>query len=223
MNKQTSIKAQMVDPRTLLANPWNTNQCSPEIEKKLDASIRKNGMFKAIIVRELPTGELQIIGGEHRSQSAVRVGLTEVPVSNLGPIDDLQAKEIGVLDNTRYGHDDAGQLAKLLEELGTVEDLAVILPYTDIELADIFGAGSIDLDLLDLLGTAPAGEEEPLEERKPAAAQTHQTMRFRVPVEDVELASAKLEKIMKLQGFDDKDSLTNAGDALIYLLKSVEI
>ena len=213
----------MADPQKLLPNPWNTNHFAPDIEKKLDASIQKNGMFKAIVVRELPTGELQILGGEHRAQSAVRVGLTEVPVSNLGQISDKQAKEISVLDNTRYGHDDSAQLAKLLEEIGSMEDLSAILPYTDAEMNDIFSSSSIDLDLLDLLG---GDEGKELDESPPPApknAQTHQTMRFRVPVEDVEEASAKLEKIMKLQGFDDKDSLTNAGDALIYLLKSVDI
>lgn len=222
MNKQTSIQAQMADPRSLKPNPWNTNKCSPDIERKLDASVAKNGMFKAIIVRTLPGGELQIIGGEHRAQAAIRVGLTEVPVSNLGEIDDRQAKEIGVLDNTRYGHDDAGQLAKLLEELGTVEDLSAILPYSDTELANIFSATDIDLDLLDLLDPS-AGGNEPPPTTVATSKQTHQTMRFRVPIEDSEELSAKLEKVMKLHGFDKADSLTNAGDALVFIMKSLEV
>jgi hypothetical protein len=43
-----------------------------------------------------------------------------------------------------------------------------------------------------------------------------------VPVEDVQWASQLIEGEMKRQGFKDEDSLTNAGHALISLLKRLE-
>ena len=45
-----------VDPASLKKNPWNTNIVSPESERKLDESVRRNGMFKPVLVRRLPSG-----------------------------------------------------------------------------------------------------------------------------------------------------------------------
>lgn len=217
MTKQAYPSA---DPKSLAPNPWNTNSCSPELEKKLDASVSKLDMFKPIVVRELEDGTLQILGGEHRAQSAIRVGLTSVPVFNLGKIPDKKAKEIGLVDNARYGSDDTLELARLLEELGSVEDIAAFMPFTDREVANIFASVEINLDELDM-------SEEELRPTAPTdsapTVQTHQTMRFRVPTEDVQELSDKLEKVMRLQGFDEKDSLVNAGDALVWLLNRVTV
>lgn len=208
------------DPKSLAPNPWNTNSCSPELEKKLDASVSKLDMFKPIVVRELADGTLQILGGEHRAQSAVRVGLASVPIFNLGRITDKKAKEIGLVDNARYGSDDTLALARLLEELGSVEDITSFMPFSDSEVSNIFASVSINLDELDMSEEDMlAGTSAP----SPAKAQTHQTMRFRVPAEDVQGLSDKLEKVMRLQGFDEKDSLVNAGDALVWLLNRVEV
>lgn len=209
-----------VNPKVLTSNPWNTNSCSPELEKKLDASVSKLDMFKPIVVRTLADGTLQILGGQHRVESAIRVGLGKVPIFNLGTITDKKAKEIGLVDNARYGADDTVALARLLEELGSVEDITAFMPFSDADMSSIFSSMEIDLDSLDMT-------EEDLLPKTPEPSstklQTHQTMRFRVPTEDVQNVSDKLEKIMKLQGFDEKDSLINAGDALVWLLNRVEV
>lgn len=52
-----------IDTSALSPNPWNTNELTPEAERKLDESIRRNGMFKPIIVRERADGKLEIVGG----------------------------------------------------------------------------------------------------------------------------------------------------------------
>lgn len=210
-----------VDPKALAPNPWNTNSCSPELEKKLDASVKKLDMFKPIVVRTMPDGTLQILGGQHRAESAVRVGLSKVPVFNLGTITDKKAKEIGLVDNARYGSDDTVALARLLEELGSVEDITAYMPFSDADMSSIFSSMEIDLDALDM--TEDEMAPRPVVESTSGKVQTHQTMRFRVPTEDVQNISDKLEKIMKLQGFDEKDSLINAGDALVWLLARVEV
>jgi hypothetical protein len=205
-----------IDPKLLRPNPWNTNVVSPSGEAKLDASVRRLGMFKAVLVRELPGGELQILGGAHRVQSAIRLGLKKIPIWNLGPIDDAKAKEIGLVDNGRYGADDAIALAELLEGMGDLRELSTFMPYSDAELTAIFSSSSIDLDEI---GDEDTGPPEPPPARAP---KTHTMMRFKVPVEDAERIGDLFEKIMKRQGFTEADALTNAGDALVWVVSEFE-
>ena len=144
------MKLEQLDPTLLKPNPWNTNIVSPENEQKLEGSIDRLGMFKPVIVRTLPDGTLQILGGEHRAEIAVNKLSESIPVLNLGVIDDTRAKEISLIDNGRYGSDDTLKLAELLEDLGGAEVLSTFTPFSDAEFESIFSAKSIDLDDLDL-------------------------------------------------------------------------
>ncbi|MPQ56285.1 ParB/RepB/Spo0J family partition protein [Duganella sp. FT27W] len=202
------------DPRTLTPNPWNTNIVGPDNEAKIDASIKRLGMFKPIVVRTLASGELQILGGEHRNGSAIRLGMTEVPIVNLGQISDKKAKEIGLVDNGRYGSDDTLLLTKLLEEIGTPAELGAFLPYSDSEFESIFASSTIALDDLDF---PDEGTPTPSPSTT-AAPQTHVIMRFKVPVGDSATITDAIERTMKRQRFTDEDSLTNAGHALVHII-----
>lgn len=214
----SQVTADVVDPTRLEPNPWNTNVVSPDNEAKLEASIKRFGMFKPVVVRELADGTLQILGGEHRAQAAVRMGLKRIPIVNVGRIDDAKAKEISLVDNGRYGSDDTLQLAELLEGLGTVEELASFMPYAETDLASIFSSVNIALDDLDL----PEEDEAPkLPKEKPV--QTHQIMRFKVPVDDVAMVTDLIERVMKVQKFTESDSLANAGDALVFICQNSEV
>lgn len=210
-------KTETIDPALLVPNPWNTNVVSPDNEAKLEESIRRFGMFKPVVVRELDDGTLEILGGEHRAGVAKRMGLKKIPVINLGKIDDKKAKEISLVDNGRYGTDDTLQLAELLESLGDADDISTFMPFSETDLASIFSSVNIALDDLDLDDTEPAPS---LPKEKPI--QTHTIMRFKVPVEDQSWVTDLIEKTMKSQKFTESDSLTNAGDALVYLLKQLE-
>ncbi|MCL2874755.1 MAG: ParB/RepB/Spo0J family partition protein [Betaproteobacteria bacterium] len=197
----------------LRPNAFNTNVVSPDNESKLEESIRRLGMFKPVIARELHDGTLEIIGGEHRAGAAKRMGIKTVPVINLGRIDDNKAKEISLVDNGRYGTDDTLQLAQLLEELGNADELASFMPYSDNDLATIFASVNIALDDLDL-----PDDEEKAPSLKEKPIQAHQIVRFKIPVDDASWLTSLVEKTMKAQKFTESDSLTNAGDALVYLL-----
>jgi len=205
------------DPRYLIPNPWNVNVMSPDNERKLEASITRVGMFKPVVVRELEDGTMQIIGGEHRAAAAIRLGMKKIPFVNMGQVTDKKAKEVSILDNSRYGQDDTLQLAELLEGLGSPDDIASFLPYTDGDLASIFSSVNIALDDLDI------GDEDEivpsLPKEKPI--QTHAVMRFRIPVNDVEWITKLIESTTKSQKLVDADSLTNVGDALVFLLNRV--
>lgn len=209
----------MAAPDALKPNPWNTNNVPPDGEAKIDESLRRHGFIKPIIVRELTDGTLEILGGEHRRDAALRLGLDQVPVFNLGRIGEKKAKEIGLIDNARYGHDDTLGLAALLGELGSIEELSTFLPYSDMDFESIFSSASIELDDFDIDDATSHAPSAP----KVPAVQTHQVMRFKVPAQDCSDVQAKIEKVLKRQGFTESDQLTNAGDALVWLLNQVEV
>lgn len=206
-----SYEHSLIETNRLRGNPWNPNVLDPASESKLDASLKRLGFFKPIIARELEGGVLEILGGHHRWESAIRVGLTEVPVVNLGEVDDSKAKEIGLADNGRWGHDDAGKLADVFADLD-LEEIAEFLPYSENDLAAIIATSEIDLDDLNL----DNDDDVPLGDTKTPPTDT--IMRFKVPVRDAEAISSAIGAVTRAQGFDGSNALTNAGDALVWLL-----
>lgn len=209
-------QGQSVPIETLFPNPWNTNRITdPAIEAKLLESVKELGAFKPILVREVKGGKLQILGGEHRWKAAKQLGMEEVPVWNLGVISDEKAKKIGLIDNARYGEDDTLGLAALLKELGN--EFMRIMPISDVDLAALADASNLALDDLDSIDSGP-----PVDLKDLKAAPTSQMLRFKVPVDDVAWASKLIEREMKTEGFTQEDSLSNAGHALISLLRKIE-
>lgn len=217
--KTNSLKIEHVDPASLKHNDWNTNVVSPENEAKIEASIDRYGLFKPVLVRTLANGDFEILGGAHRTEAAIRKGIDSVPIINLGTLEDAKAKEISLVDNGRYGADDALKLSELLDSLDTGhDDLSSFLPYSNDEMESLFATTSIALDDLDL----PEDDEESAPLSTAPSIQTHQVMRFKVPVGDAEVVTDIIETIMKNQEFTESDSLTNAGDALVWLAKQFE-
>ena len=203
----------------LRPNEWNCNHVSPENEARLRESLKRFGAFKPLIVRTLEDGSLQILGGYHRWVVARDCGYTQLPIFNVGRISEKQAKEISLADNGRYGEDDTLALAELLKEIGGSDEASLFLPFADDELTSIFSATSVALDEIDL--TSDDDNTEPLPDLAATKVQTHQMMRFKVPIDDAESVSKLIEKTMKTQRFTDEDSLTNAGNALVHLLKNL--
>ena len=217
---QPSFTVTMVDFKDLQPSPWNPNVVSPDNEAKLEESIRRHGFFKPVLVRQLENGSLQIIGGEHRARAAARIGHIKTPVINLGKISDKKAQELCLLDNGRYGTDDTLQLAGILEELGSAEDLSKFMPYTDADLHSIFSSVNIALDDL---GIGDDGDDAPQVATKERPVQTEQIMRFKVQVEDAGELSKLIERVMKSQKMNEKDALRNAGDALVYICQHSKV
>lgn len=205
-------------PSQLRKNSWNTNKVSPENERKIRASLKRNGIFKPIIVRETKDGEYEILGGQHRWEQAIELGLETIPVFNLGEIDDNRAKEIGLADNARYGSDDTVELAELLKSLGDIEELQNFLPYGASDFDAIFTA-NIALDELEIDEDLEVELETP-EEIEPVTkpTKTHTLMRFKVPIADAERITALIASTQKEYGFTKADELTNVGDALVQIL-----
>lgn len=219
---QGALKLTYEDPRSLKKNSWNPNKMSPEAESKLRNSIQKNGHVKPIIVRELEDGSLEIVGGEHRVDVSIDLGMDSVPVVNLGVISDEQAKKALLIDNSRYGEDDAASLSALLEDIGTADELAEWTTYSTDDLAALLGSSATDdLSYLDELNSLEDGDDE-----LPAVAvpevQTHQNMKFKVPAEDAHFVKDVIDSIAKSQKLDDSDSAVRAGDALMWLIRDYQ-
>lgn len=223
----THTRFETLDPRLVQPSPWNANVVSHENEEKLRASIERHGMFKPILVREIypsPVGRgdetptIECIGGWHRCEQAIELGYTEVPAINLGPIDDEKAKEISLADNARYGIDDTLKLSELLGELDS-SAIEAIMPWTSRDIAALTASLSVDIDDLDLdEPVIDDSDEEPEEAPAPKTVKTHQNLRFRNSVQDAARIAALINKTMQEQGFTKEDDLTNAGDALAFLL-----
>lgn len=212
------MKLKHVDPRGLSPNPWNPNKVSPEGMERLTESLRRHGWVKPVLVRELDGDILEILGGQHRVEAAIALRQAEVPVLNLGKIADDRAKEIGLIDNARYGADDADALAEIIEEIGGKDAVAEFLPFSDAELASLVTDVSDD-DIDDLV----EGDENDSKPEKPEPSRkTHSVMRFKVSVEDEDLVRELVEEVKLEQGFVEDDDLTNAGDALVYIAKQLK-
>lgn len=207
---------------TLRPNPYNSNRVTAENERKIRESIRRNGLFKPIVVRELADAEgYEIIGGQHRWEQAKELGFTEIPIASLGKISDSRAKEIGLLDNARYGADDTLSLSAILKDIGDADEIQTFMPFGETDLAALFNASQINLDDLTVpepdLGAAPAPEPEA---PAPKVSKTHTLMRFKVSIGDAERLTALIARTQKEQGLTTADDLTNAGDALIHILST---
>ena len=209
---------QQINPHDLRPNPWNTNSVPPDAMEKLIASLQRHGWVRPVLARRSGAG-LEILGGQHRVEAAKELGHDTVPVIVLENVTDDRAKEIGLIDNARYGEDDATALADLMEELGGVLEMAEFLPIGDTEIAAL--STEIDDDEIENLLNGE-DEKDDKDEKPSKPTKTHQTMRFKVPLADADAVQDAIEKIMSDQGFTDSDSLTNAGDALIWLVKESE-
>lgn len=212
-----------LDPRSILPCPWNTNVVSHENEEKLRASIERHGMFKPIIVRVLEDGQHECVGGWHRCEQAIEIGYAKVPVCDLGAISDEKAREISLADNARYGLDDALKLNELLKDLD-LDAVETTMPWTAQDIEAMTASIAVNVDDLDLDNVELPDEDEdgPEEAPEPKAPKTHQLLKFRCTLADAGKISELVSKTMVAEGFTASDSLTNAGDALAFILFSAE-
>lgn len=88
------IKLSLIDPRSDQPRKHFDRDSLDE----LAASIRKNGLFQPILVREYGFGRYQIIAGERRFRAAKLAGLTEISAIVLEK-DDEETAQIALIEN----------------------------------------------------------------------------------------------------------------------------
>lgn len=203
-----------ISPKSLRKNSWNTNKVSVENEEKLDKSIKEYGVFKPILCRTV-NEELEIIGGEHRVDAAIRLGLAEVPVVNLGNISDDKAKKIGLLDNGRYGSDDFAELQNLINSLENPEEIMKTLPYNFEDFEGLFQTEDINLDEIPSFDDADEEEVEILDKTTIKLPETHATIKFKIPLEFIQDFDKKIKDREEELGLEYDDKLKNMGNAIL--------
>ena len=208
-----------ISPKKLKKNQWNTNKVSIENEEKLDKSLKEYGLFKPILCRTV-NDELEIIGGEHRVESAIRNGISEIPIINLGNISDDKAKKMGLIDNGRYGSDDFVELQELINSLESPNELLEVLPYSFEDFEGIFKADEIDLDNIPSFEENPEIEDSDETENNfvQKLPETHAIVKFKIPLEFLQDLNNKIKNKEQELNTEYGDSLVNAGNALLALL-----
>ena len=223
MKESKNLQINYYHPSLLVANPWNPNKVDAENQKKITTSLKNKGFFKPVLVRQVGD-DMQIIGGEHRVKAASDLGM-DVPVVNLGEISDAEAKLFGQADNARYGADDEDLLSELFKSggMGSIDEIMSILPIDEDELEGFVKNVTADSDqaLLDQLDDLAEGDTIDLDIPS-SPTKTHQILRFKVPMKDFDAIDQRITQVRTQQGFNDSDDLTNAGDALVYLLQEVD-
>ncbi len=220
MIKIKTFPVQQIDPARLTRSRFNPNEVDPINLEKLRTSVERLGFFDSIKVRELEDGSLEILGGEHRAKIAIALGMDSVPCTMLGRIDDKTAHEIMLADNHRYGQDDPEKLSLLIDEIGDLGELVSLLPLDESEMAGFFGQDMGDDALGELDGFD--SDSDKITDVLPKNAPTHKILRFKIAIEDADRIGDLLFKIQTEQGFTDSDQLTNAGDALTWLLTNLK-
>ena len=208
-----------ISPKKLKKNQWNTNKVSIENEEKLDKSLKEYGLFKPILCRTV-NDELEIIGGEHRVESAIRNGISEIPIINLGNISDDKAKKMGLIDNGRYGSDDFVELQELINSLESPNELLEGLPYSLKDFEGIFKADEIDLDNIPSFEENSEIEDSDETENNfvQKLPETHAIVKFKIPLEFLQDLNNKIKNKEQELNTEYGDSLVNAGNALLALL-----
>lgn len=90
-----------VAPSTLRRSPWQPRSrvdVTGEDFAALVESIRERGVLEPLLVREVPGG-LELLAGGRRLEASRKAGLAVVPVRVLVGLDDVDAREVALVEN----------------------------------------------------------------------------------------------------------------------------
>ena len=120
-----------------------------ETFRKEKNSITRFGFVVPLVVRRMPDRSYQLVDGEHRLKAALELGMTEVPVFDIGPIGDSEAKQLTILLNELHGSPEPDKLAEVLRDLlasETLDTLTEVLPFSKDEFAKVARLPEYDWD-----------------------------------------------------------------------------
>ena len=127
---------------------WNYKVEDPAILEKLKANLIVNEQIENIIVRELKSGNFEVVNGNHRLKVFKDLGYKTVHCFNLGGISLSQAKRIAIETNETRFQNDRVQLAKILGDLVIdfeMDELVGTLPFTEGEINNLMDLSNLDL------------------------------------------------------------------------------
>lgn len=166
----------VVQTAQLRPSKWNYNVLPPAVFNKLVRSISDNGFVQPVVVRTIGKGLYEIINGEHRWRAAIELGMKEIPIVDLGKIDDVKAKSLAIILNELGGSPDQVRLADLLRDISVetpFEELVSTMPFPESELKMFLE--SVDFSFATLSGEdvqPPASKDEDEDDEKDGEGNT---------------------------------------------------
>lgn len=135
----------------LQPNPWNPNKMDAFMFDKAVASIQQFGFVDPVTVRQVDD-YYEIVDGEHRWKAAQSLGYNEIPVWDIGPVNDDVAKQLTIVLNETRGSADEAKLSDLLKDLlsdHTTEELVFALPFSPERFDELVGKPAFDWNELE--------------------------------------------------------------------------
>lgn len=147
-------------------NPWNYNSQSDFIEEKMKASMLEFGFVEPLTVRssneEGSLGFYEIVGGEHRWKTAKALGMTELPVNDVGMMTNATLQKLMIVLNETKGRPDQDRLSAVLTELSQGGVDISVLPFDQAEIDSLLAMGNFNYqeEAVPTLELDPDEEEE---------------------------------------------------------------
>ncbi len=127
--------------------PWNSNVMDDKMISRLKESIRRYGLLENLVVRPLPNGDYEVIGGNWRLKVLSELEIETISCA-VAEVDDAQARLLSLALNRIEGEDDLGLKAdlmkKALEEVSQ-EEILELLPETAQSLQALAAIGQVDM------------------------------------------------------------------------------
>lgn len=156
-----------VDIDLIEPNPWNPNRMSDDMLEKEIESVHRFGFIDPVTCRRL--GDVfQLIDGEHRwsvakSHSGAcvsdgkggytdHVGMRQLPVSDLGVVEDHIAKQMTIVLNETRGEAEPKKMGLVLIDLIAAEPLPLltkVLPFTQDQISEMAELPRVDWNKLE--------------------------------------------------------------------------
>ncbi len=105
---------------------------APEALEELAASIQSQGIIQPIVVRQVPSGQFEIIAGERRWRAAKQAGLKRVPCL-VKKVEDRAAIAMALIENIQR------EDLNVIEEAQALERLQDEFTLTHQQVADVIG------------------------------------------------------------------------------------
>jgi len=173
----------------LIKADWNyKSDASAEMLEKLCASISKDHSAGVLAVREMESGQFEVIDGNHRFQAVCELGWEKVPCENFGEISLAHAVTVARRRNHQWFEDDPLAFAELYRDVVlpeySVGELEQFMPDSQQELEDL--AKLLDFDW---------GEFDQEETREGARPSGEIEITVSLSKEQAELVTAELERV----------------------------
>jgi hypothetical protein len=187
-------KIELINIDEVYPNRWNPNVLDEFYSGRLQKSITKHGFIDPITVRVRSEGGYEVIDGEQRLKQMQDMKETQIAVINLGELSDAKAQEL-TLQLRNRGEEDSIRLAGLITELSEsigIDELKADLPFPETDIDNLLALLDHDWDQYD------STDEEESENDKWV------DMKFRIPVDVVDIIESELDRLMGIIGTDKK-------------------